>query len=204
MNRNATRAGRCRLGAIGLALTLAGCHQAGFDPGRVSRASALLTALDGSAVQGELQLVNHLDGAVWRWDDSRYDRIRVHLEVSGAAPGRHGVHLYDAWSCDRGSEQSAVVLSAHGGANADPAGTPFAEARSGDLPNLHVDEAGRGQLFEGARAWFEPWDWRLGDDSIFDVHGRIVVLHERPDDHVSQPIGGAGRWIACGVIEHAP
>ena len=30
--------------------------------------------------------------------------------------------------------------------------------------------------------------------------GRALVIHASPDDHVTQPIGGAGARIACGVI----
>jgi Cu-Zn family superoxide dismutase len=31
-----------------------------------------------------------------------------------------------------------------------------------------------------------------------------VVLHAGRDDHVSQPAGGAGIRIACGVVHRSP
>ena len=33
-----------------------------------------------------------------------------------------------------------------------------------------------------------------------DADGSALVIHANPDDHMSQPIGGAGARIACGVI----
>ena len=45
----------------------------------------------------------------------------------------------------------------------------------------------------------------LSGDSLplFDEDGSALVIHENPDDHISQPIGGAGARIACGMIEPA-
>ncbi len=41
------------------------------------------------------------------------------------------------------------------------------------------------------------------DDRAFllDENGSALVIHEGPDDHKSQPIGGAGGRVACAVIE---
>lgn len=33
-----------------------------------------------------------------------------------------------------------------------------------------------------------------------DGDGSAFIIHEKPDDHVSQPNGGAGARIACGII----
>lgn len=35
---------------------------------------------------------------------------------------------------------------------------------------------------------------------VCDILGRSVVIHDRPDDFVSQPAGNAGNKIACGII----
>ena len=34
-----------------------------------------------------------------------------------------------------------------------------------------------------------------------DVVGRAVVIHESPDDYRTQPAGGSGIKIACGIIK---
>ena len=37
--------------------------------------------------------------------------------------------------------------------------------------------------------------------TLLDDDGSSVVIHENPDDHVTQPIGGSGGRIACGIIQ---
>ena len=34
---------------------------------------------------------------------------------------------------------------------------------------------------------------------IMNVEG-AVIIHEHPDDHMTQPIGGAGGRIGCGIV----
>ena len=36
---------------------------------------------------------------------------------------------------------------------------------------------------------------------LLDSDGSTVVIHENPDDHVTQPIGGAGGRVVCGIIQ---
>ncbi len=36
---------------------------------------------------------------------------------------------------------------------------------------------------------------------LLDDDGAAIVIHEGPDDYVSDPAGDAGPRIACGVIE---
>ena len=36
---------------------------------------------------------------------------------------------------------------------------------------------------------------------ILDDDGSAAIIHEGRDDHMSQPIGGAGGRVACAVIE---
>jgi Cu/Zn superoxide dismutase len=44
-------------------------------------------------------------------------------------------------------------------------------------------------------------DTQLGSDSTFV--GKVIVVHQRLDDLSTQPDGGSGEPIACGVIEPA-
>ena len=37
-------------------------------------------------------------------------------------------------------------------------------------------------------------------EMLMDDDGSAIVVHENPDDHVTQPIGGAGGRVACGVL----
>ncbi len=36
---------------------------------------------------------------------------------------------------------------------------------------------------------------------IKDIIGRVVIIHDMPDDFNSQPSGNSGKKIACGKIE---
>lgn len=36
---------------------------------------------------------------------------------------------------------------------------------------------------------------------LLDADGSAFVIHENPDDHKTQLIGGAGDRIACGAIQ---
>ena len=35
---------------------------------------------------------------------------------------------------------------------------------------------------------------------VADIIGKSVMIHESPDDYKTQPAGGSGRKLACGVI----
>ena len=39
--------------------------------------------------------------------------------------------------------------------------------------------------------------------ALLDEDGSAVIIHENPDDHITQPIGGAGGRVACGVVKEA-
>ena len=68
----------------------------------------------------------------------------------------------------------------------------------GDLPNLFVGADG------SARAeFFTVLVSVAGGDmpALLDEDGSAVIIHDQPDDHLTQPIGGAGGRIACGIIK---
>ena len=39
-----------------------------------------------------------------------------------------------------------------------------------------------------------------GDVGVFDANGSTVTIHESPDDHVTQPIGGTGGRVGWGIF----
>ncbi|WP_111643057.1 superoxide dismutase family protein [Marinimicrobium alkaliphilum] len=119
------------------------------------------------------------------------------LELRGLEPGMKAIHIHSVGTCDdheHGFQDSSGHLNPddkqHGLMN--PEGPD-----AGDLNNfyVHTDGYARAELFnervslDGSRAAA-----LLGGD------GTALVIHENPDDHYSQPIGGAGARIACGVI----
>lgn len=129
--------------------------------------------------------------------------VLLRIEVEGLAPGWHGVHFHAVGDCsdEKFMASGGHLNHAHESDKAphgllNPDGPDF-----GDLPNLYVHEDGTGkaEMFS-ALVSFDGADGRA---ALFDADGAAVVIHEAADDHVSQPIGGAGARIACAVLERA-
>ena len=68
---------------------------------------------------------------------------------------------------------------------------------NGDLPNLFAaaDGSARAEFFT-SRVSVSGGDMA----ALLDEDGSAVIIHENPDDHMAQPIGGAGGRIGCGII----
>ena len=68
---------------------------------------------------------------------------------------------------------------------------------NGDLPNLYAAADGT------ARAEFFTTRVPVSGGempALLDEDGSAVIIHESPDDHMTQPIGGAGGRIGCGIV----
>jgi Cu-Zn family superoxide dismutase len=113
--------------------------------------------------------------------------LHVNVKVSGAAPGEHGIHIHAVGAC--------TPSFAAAGSHHNPLGALHG-AHAGDLPNLIVNVAGKGRLNAGTRSA----SLSAGPVSVFDADGAAIVIHALPDDFVTQPTGGSGDRIACGVI----
>lgn len=122
--------------------------------------------------------------------------VVIRIEATGLTPGWHGLHLHAVGQCDA-PFQSAGSHIQH--AQAVPHGYLNAEGPdSGDLPNLYVGVDGRGF----AEVFTTAVSLNSGGPGahLMDADGSSIVIHANPDDHTSQPIGGAGDRVACGVI----
>ena len=64
---------------------------------------------------------------------------------------------------------------------------------AGDLPNIWVAPDGS--------AGYEAFTRLTALDSLLDEDGSAIIIHAQEDDHMTQPIGGAGARVACGVIQ---
>ena len=73
---------------------------------------------------------------------------------------------------------------------------------AGDLPNLYVaaDGTAMAEFFTTSVSLAGAGDL----PALLDADGSAVIIHELPDDHRTQPIGGAGGRIACGIISDMP
>lgn len=141
------------------------------------RAVAPLRTLDGAAF-GRATATDVVGG------------LRVTLDVQGVAPGAHGTRIHAAGRCD--APDFATV-----GARWNPPGTrhglPNAPGpQAGDLPDLVAGAGGHGTIgivVPGAT---------LAD--LLDADGAAIVVDARAGDPATDPAGGGGGRIACGVF----
>lgn len=146
-------------------------------------ASAALVDASGATV-GEAHLEQVPKGVILR------------VEAAALPPGPHGIHLHGVGSC------APDFTAAKGHVN--PASAPHGLRHPdgpdpGDLPNLFVAADGSARAeFYTTRVALAPG--RGAAAPLLDADGAAVIIHANADDHMSQPIGGAGGRIACGVI----
>lgn len=123
--------------------------------------------------------------------------LLIRIEADGLTPGWHGVHIHAIAQCE------APFTSAGGHINhaepKDPHGLLNPQGPDdGDLPNIHADDQGRvrAEIFttRARIARDGPGQW------LWDADGSALVIHASMDDHASQPIGGAGDRVACGIM----
>jgi Cu-Zn family superoxide dismutase len=112
----------------------------------------------------------------------------IHVMLMGLAAGPHGLHVHTGTDCAAPGEHLNPLDAPHGPANA-----ASGMRHLGDLGNVTADAAG--MVDETLR------DSLLHGDASFVE--RVLVVHEGQDDLATQPDGGSGEPIGCGVIEAA-
>ncbi|MCI4643461.1 MAG: superoxide dismutase family protein [Hyphomonadaceae bacterium] len=114
------------------------------------------------------------------------------LMPGAVSPGWHGLHIHQVGDC---SDAGKFTLSGghlgkieggHGLLN-------LAGPEMGDLPNLYAAEDGSAGM-EFFSDLFSLHDLR---DSDFAA----LIIHAGRDDHITQPIGGAGARVGCAVLK---
>lgn len=119
------------------------------------------------------------------------DHVKITAFVEGVTPGSHGFHIHQVGDC---SAEDFTSAGGHFNPSEVPHGAPSdLERHAGDLGNIEVAANGEGTLEIES-------DLLTVDAGPSSVVGRAVILHEDPDDMVTQPTGAAGGRIACGVI----
>ena len=118
--------------------------------------------------------------------------MEVSINEGGLTPGWHAVHIHQTGDCSDTGEYTASgghvgkIEGDHGLLN--PTGP-----EPGDLPNLYA--------FEDGSVNFEAFTDLVALSDVMDDDGGAIIIHEGRDDHMSQPIGGAGGRVACAVVQ---
>lgn len=170
------------IGSALLSLAFAAAPLHAGDSG--ADAKAKMKGTDGEQV-GHVAISEGPEGVVLR------------VEMDGLPAGWKAIHIHGTGTCADNEEG----FTASGG-HVDPTDREHGllnpeGPEAGDLPNIWVHEDGevRAEIFASGVSL-------SGDEAaLLDEDGAALVVHEGADDHVSQPIGGAGARIACGVVE---
>src|SRR5262249_42151981 len=101
------------------------------------------------------------------------DGVRVHAELTGLTPGKHGFHIHEFGDCSAADFSSA---GAHFNPTHQPHAGPDAAARhEGDMGNVEADASGNAKLD------YVDHQISLTNDTKSAI-GRSVVVHAKPDD----------------------
>ena len=118
--------------------------------------------------------------------------IRIELSAGSLTPGWHGLHLHQVGDCSdlgvfkKSGGHVGKIDGGHGLLN--PLGP-----EGGDIPNIFAHSDGS--------AGYEVFTALTSLADLLDADGAAIIIHEGEDDHLSQPIGGAGGRVACGVLK---
>ena len=120
------------------------------------------------------------------------DQITLTIEIQGASPGIHAVHIHASGDCSAPDGTSA-------GGHWNPTDVAHGkwgvgEFHLGDIGNITVGEDGTGSIELTTDLW------EIGTGSDVDVVGKGIIVHAGADDFTSQPSGNAGARIGCGAI----
>jgi|WetSurMetagenome_2_1015567.scaffolds.fasta_scaffold487694_1 superoxide dismutase, Cu-Zn family len=147
-------------------------------PAKIMKAEAVVQPTQGNEASGIVMFTQEKTG------------LRVVAIVQGLTPGVHGFHIHEKGDCSAPDAQSAGGhFNPEGKSHGGPADQ---ERHAGDLGNLEVNF--RGKVYQ------EGVDRVLTLDGPNSIIGRAVVIHADPDDLKTQPAGGSGARVGCGVI----
>jgi Cu-Zn family superoxide dismutase len=120
--------------------------------------------------------------------------VRIALQPGALSPGWHGIHFHAVGDCADAAKFEASkahvnhAQKKHGLLNADG-------PDDGDLPNVFAAADG------SVNAEVSSPTLLKGANGLQDADGSALIIHASADDHLSQPIGGAGARVGCAVIK---
>ncbi len=118
------------------------------------------------------------------------------LDLHGLPPGIHALHIHDKGQCD-----SPDFKTAGGHFNPDKKMHGFLNKKgphAGDFPNIQVEDNGTVKT----KILTQLITLKKGEkNTILNSTGTSIVIHENPDDYITDPAGASGKRLACGAIK---
>ena len=123
-------------------------------------------------------------------------QVTLESNMSGLIQGTHAIHIHEKADC---SSEDGKSSGGHWNPTFENHGAWGSKDgyHKGDIGNFLADKNGNGGIT------FSTDQWCLGcDDDTKNLIGKAVIVHQGPDDLISQPSGAAGARISCvGIIE---
>lgn len=118
--------------------------------------------------------------------------LRITAHATGLTPNStHGFHIHEVGKCEGPEYKTA---GDHFNPTKMKHGAPESEkSHMGDMGNLTANDKGEAHL-ELVLAKADAKETK-------ELIGKSVLIHEKADDYKTQPSGGSGARIACGVIK---
>ncbi|WP_084478388.1 superoxide dismutase family protein [Fervidicella metallireducens] len=98
--------------------------------------------------------------------------------------GPHGFHIHEYGKCEVGDPKDPFKSA---GGHWNPTNQPHGN-HAGDFPVLFSNNG------------MAMMSFFTNKFNVEDIIGKSVIIHQGPDDYKTQPAGGAGKRLACGVI----
>ncbi|MGN0678787.1 MAG: superoxide dismutase family protein [Oscillospiraceae bacterium] len=114
----------------------------------------------------------------------------------GCGDNIFGFHIHEGRECDMNNRPRGEMGEM--GNNRDPFAAAMSHYNpgncahpfhSGDLPPLFGNNG------------YAQMSFLTDRFTVREIIGRVVIIHDQPDDFNSQPSGNSGEKIACGVIK---
>lgn len=146
-------------------------------------AGASLTGADGEKV-GDVVFKDAPNGGVI-----------MRVDIKGLSQGWHGIHFHQVGDCHDGHDGFKASAGHVDPENREHGLLNPAGPEAADITNIYAGADGRAtaEIFNAAVSL-------SGTDALIDRDGFAIVVHANPDDHMTQPIGGAGDRVACAAI----
>ncbi len=190
--------------AVSLALFAASC---GSDSQSEMVAEPLLESLAPSAgsnaeaefistkgeKMGNVTVTDSLNGALLR------------VDIAGLTPGWHAIHLHQVGDCSDG-KNGFKASKGHINPDKNEHGLlNVAGYERADIPNIYAGQDGRATAaFFNSYVRLNPSEEAFatvgGGAILMDKDGFAMIIHANADDHLTQPIGGAGARVACAAF----
>lgn len=122
--------------------------------------------------------------------------VNVHVTAKGLAPGEKAIHFHEKGVCG-----VPDFMAAGGHFNPDNKMHGLKNPKgphAGDMLNILVPE--NGIIDVNVTAPFVTLE-EGKKNSLLDIDGSALIIHEKADDYSTDPSGNAGKRIMCGVIK---